>query len=368
MSFLKKLRKKIRIRKHYNFQFFRHTSILKQVKRKVSLKGTKISKKYLSRLLKEYLLREKEYSYNKNSNSIWDPIFKSFQKDLQLALHGKDKQNIEDILNNPGKTNLFVGFENNVSSKVWTNDIEHMYALDKLLSFAEFLGIIDIYNPEQDKISVNKINIENLLKKIEKKIKIKLTFKNVFPGESGILTSRGILNEKEIQALYSAYKISKLIKKNESVLEIGAGLGRTAYYCNLFGIKDYTIVDIPITFLAQGNYLGRVLNEKKIILEHELFKKNQKNKIKLITPEYFLKNKTIYDLILNCDSLTETNYEVAYNYMKRISKSKYFLSINHEKNSFNVQTLIKKFKFKDYSRNLYWLRKGYIEEFVKFKY
>ena len=59
MSFLKKLRKKIRIRKHYNFQFFRHTSILNQVKRKVSLKGTKISKKYLSRLLKEYLLREK---------------------------------------------------------------------------------------------------------------------------------------------------------------------------------------------------------------------------------------------------------------------------------------------------------------------
>ena len=94
MSFLKKLRKKIRIRKHFNFQFFRHTSILKQVKRKVSLRSTKISKKYLSRLIKEYLLREKEYSYNKNSTDIWDPIFKSFQKDLQLALHDKNKQNM----------------------------------------------------------------------------------------------------------------------------------------------------------------------------------------------------------------------------------------------------------------------------------
>ena len=59
MSLLKNLRKKIRIRKHFDFQFFRHTSILKQVKRKVSKKNSKISKNYLLRLLKEYLLREK---------------------------------------------------------------------------------------------------------------------------------------------------------------------------------------------------------------------------------------------------------------------------------------------------------------------
>ena len=365
MSLLKNLRKKIRIRKHFNFQFFRHTSILKQVKREVSTKNSKISKKYLSRLLKEYLLREKKYSYNKNSSNIWDPIFKSFQKDLKSILHCKDNIKIENVLNNPGKTNLFIGFENNVSAKNWTNKTEHMYALDKLLSFAEFLGIQDIYNPEQDNISVKKINIEDLLKKIEKKINIKLNFKNVFPGESGFLTSKGILNEKEIQALYAAYKISKIVNKNQSILEIGAGLGRTAYYCNLFGIKDYTIVDIPITFLAQANYLGRVLSEKKIVFENELSKK-YRNKIKLISPEYFLKNNSKYDLILNCDSLTEINHDIAFSYMKQISKSKFFISINHEKNNFNVSSLIKKFKFKEYSRNLYWLRKGYIEELVKF--
>ncbi len=365
MSFLKKLRKTLRIKKHFNLQFFRHTSILKQFKKEFSFRNTKISKNYLSRLIKEYLLREKSYSYSNNSSDIWDPIFRNFQKDLYLSL--KDKDNIENILNNPGSSNLFIGFEDNVLSKMWAKVNENMYAVDKLLSFAEFLGIRNIYNPEQDKISVYKNDIEFLLKKIEKKIGIKLTFKNVFPGESGIRTSRGILNEKEIQALYAAYKISKIIKKNENVLEIGAGLGRTAYYCYLFGIKDYTIVDIPITFLAQGNYLGRVVSEKKIIFENELSIKNVKNKIKLITPEYFLKNKIKYSLVLNCDSLTEINYDLAYDYMKKISKSKYFISINHEKNSFNVSSLIKIFKHKSYSRNLYWLRKGYIEEFVNFE-
>ena len=162
---------------------------------------------------------------------------------------------------------------------MWTNDVENMYALDKLLSFAEFLGIRDIYNPEQDKISTYKIDIESLLKEIEKKIKIKLTFKNVFPGESGIRTSRGILNEKEIQALYAAYKISKIIKKNENVLEIREGPVVNEFLCS--GIRDFTIVDIPITFLAQGNYLGRAISEKQI-LENELLKKYIKNKIKLI--------------------------------------------------------------------------------------
>ena len=367
MSFLKNLRKFIRIKKHFNLQFFRHTSILNQFKKNISFRSTKISKNYLSRLMKEYLLREKVYKYNKNSSDIWDPIFKNFQKSLQLTLKNDNKKNIENILNNPGSSNLFVGFENNVSSRLWTNNVENMYALDKLLSFSEFLGIRNIYNPEQDKISVYKIDIESLLKKIEKKIKIKLYFQNVFPGESGILTSRGIINEKEIQALYAAYKISKTINTNQNVLEIGGGLGRTAYYCNLFGIKDYTIVDIPITFLAQGNYLGRVVSEKEIIFENELKKKYLKNKIKLITPEFFLKSKTKYSLVLNCDSLTEINYDLASNYMKKISKSKYFLSINHERNSFNVSKLIEESNFKKYSRNLYWLRKGYIEEFVTFK-
>jgi len=367
MSLLKNLRKFIRIKKHYNLRFFRHISILKKFKNEISKKKTKISKNYLYRLQKEYLEREKKHQYNKNSTDVWDPIFNNFQKNLQFTLRNKNEKNIIHILDNPGQTNLFLGFETNVSSKMWANVKENLFAIDRLISFCEFLGIENIYNPERDKISVSKINIDNLINQIENKIGIKLIFKNPFPGERGIKTSRGILNEKEIQAMYTAYKISLIIKKGENVLEIGGGLGRTAYYCDLFGIKDYSIVDIPLTFLAQGNYLGRVLNPKKIRFENELSKKYVKKSIKLITPEYFLRNKKNYDLILNCDSLTEINIDLAQKYMRKISKAKYFLSINHEKNSFKISTLIKKFKFIEYLRNLYWLRKGYVEEFIKFR-
>lgn len=369
MKFLKILRKYLRRKKSYNLTFFRHLSYLKQFKNSstsaridsLSLKHT-----YFIKLINEYLDRKKKFLQN-TSDDHWDPIFNSFQLDIQKILLSGDKKKILELLNNPGKTNLFIGFETNTLSKIWQRKDDDILAADKLISFAEFLGIKNLYNPEREKLSIKKIDLENILEEIEKKIGIKLVFKNPFLGTKGIITSKGILSEKEIQAIYIAYKISKIIKKQDSVLEIGAGLGRVAYYCERFGINDYTIVDIPISFLASANYLGRVLNCKKIKFESELNKRYFSKAIKLVSPEFLFKNNVDYKLVINCDSLTEINLNVAKKYISKILKSKYFLSINHESNKFTVNSLITNNKFINYIRNLYWLRKGYIEEFYQFR-
>jgi hypothetical protein len=34
-------------------------------------------------------------------------------------------------------------------------------------------------------------------------------------------------------------------------LEIGAGVGRTAYYAHWLGMQDYTIVDLPTALIGQ---------------------------------------------------------------------------------------------------------------------
>ena len=115
------------------------------------------------------------------------------------------------------------------------------------------------------------LNIENLIIQIEKKIKLKLKFNNPFPGERGIKTSKGILTSREIQAIYQAYIIKRILNcneyKNKNILEIGGGLGRTAYYCYKFGIKNYTLVDLLIPRICQINYLSRLINEKKNYLK-----------------------------------------------------------------------------------------------------
>ncbi|MDA8559402.1 hypothetical protein N9K62_00545, partial [Candidatus Pelagibacter bacterium] len=242
--------------------------------------------------------------------------------------------------------------------------------IDKLISFCEFLGILRLDYPENIKQQFHNLDIEKLINEIEKKINIKLKFNNPFPGEKGIKTSRGILQVREIQAIYQAFKIKEILKnkkyKTKNVLEFGGGMGRTAYYCYRFGIKNFTLVDLLIPKICQINYLSRIIQEKKIILNP---KKNdfKKKNIKIISPEYLFMNALKFDLVFNADSFTEIDLINQNKYKKYISKnSKIFYSINHENNNFKVRDFFKNINSLNYSRNLYWLRKGYVEEIFKF--
>ena len=219
-------------------------------------------------------------------------------------------------------------------------------------------------------IGNKKPNIETLIDKIEERLLIKLNFKNVFPGEEGIKTSRGILSNREIQAIYQAYKIKIICKKNnyKNILEIGGGLGRTAYYCREFGIKNYTLVDLLIPRICQINYLARVVGESEVLSEKKISNlRGVEDKIKIVSPNYLFKDDNNFDLVFNSDSITEIDMLTQKKYVNFIKKNtKYFYSINHESNKNKVIDLFDNFKIDEIERNLYWLRKGYLEEHFKF--
>jgi len=171
------------------------------------------------------------------------------------------------------------------------------------------------------------------------------------------------------QAIYQAWRISQLVSgiANPKVLEIGGGLGRTALYARQFGITDYTIVDIPVSSLAQGNFLGRVLgDERKISLFGE--EGASADQVKLFPPSYFLDGSGRYDVVLNADSLTEIGIVAARQYWSAIkARADVFLSINHEANEFTVASLIKETpSIVQRSRSPYWMRRGYVEEVCTF--
>jgi len=241
--------------------------------------------------------------------------------------------------------------------------------IDKILSFAEFLNIKKIENPERYRIVNQKTNLSDLIDKIEQKIKISLDFKNPFPGEQGIeIKGGGIISNREIQAIYQAYKIKEISKlfNKPSVVEIGGGLGRTAYYCSKFNIKNYTIVDIPISSLCQANYLARMIGEENILLDSEFKIYNNENKCKIISPKTYFSSNINYDLSFNADSLTEIDIDTQKKYINSfLSKTKLFYSINHEDNLLTVKSHFNN-NYKSYTRNLYWLRRGYVEEVFSF--
>ena len=354
----------------FEYRFFHRKPLLKlKYKIEISKEKTKLSNQFYEKIFN--IINQKDEI---NKDSIWLNIFNNFHKSV-IDIIKSDKSRIEDILDDPSKYDIFYGFDSNCNyvlkntrySDYFEND---ELVIDKILNFAEYLGILRHNNPERYRIIFKKPSIDNLINEIEKKINIELKFNNVFPGEKGVKTQKGIISNREIQAIYQAYKIKEIFKKNnyKNILEIGGGLGRTAYYCYKFGIKDYTIVDLLIPRVCQLNYLSRVLNEENIINESQIINlENLENKIKIISPNYLFNKNIKYDLIFNSDSITEIDSVNQNKYINFIKKNaKYFYSINHESNKNRVNGLFSNTNILEVEKNLYWLRRGYLEEHFKF--
>ncbi len=370
---IKKIKNIIFEYKKLQHQLFHRKALLKiNYQIAISTKNTKLSKKFYLKIFN--ILNERKISDNIGKDSVWFSISNKHHK-VFLDNVRKDPAKIKIILDNPSKFNLFFGFDNNCEylsrrprNIDWYENDE--LVIDKVLNLAEFFGILRHNNPERYKRKFSKPSIDDLIEKIEKKLSIKLDFKNVFPNEEGINTKRGILSNREIQAIYQAYRIKRICEKNnyKSILEIGGGLGRTAYYCYKFGVKNYTMTDLLVPRICQLNYLSRVLNEKVILNENELNSRNSKNCIKVISPEYLFRKKKNFDLVFNSDSFTEIDLQNQKKYIGFIEKnSKSFFSINHESNIETVKNLFLKTKVKRYDRSLYWLRRGYLEEHFQIK-
>jgi hypothetical protein len=308
-------------------------------------------------------------------DSMWSLFFASYHQTIHETLISGDEEKTADIFRNPGTSDLFYGFD--ILAKSYHQEVfkaksvRNAYAklcLDGLVRFAESIGAIPIDNPETWPANTGSLwKTENVLTELNKIYGL-FSVPNPFPNEHGLKTSRGIISFRVPQALYQAWRIKQLVDGISAprVLEIGAGLGRTAHYAHELGIKDYTIVDIPISAAAQAYFLGRTIGEDEIHLEGE-HPNESSNKVKIITPQTFLDENKTYDLILNVDSLTEMDFPIAQAYWEKIkvSTSK-FLSINHEANAFRVRDVIKDdFNKINIQRKLYWMRRGYVEELIQ---
>ena len=142
-----------------------------------------------------------------------------------------------------------------------------------------------------------------------------------------------------------------------SILEIGAGMGRTAFYAREWGLGQYTIVDLPMSNVAQAAFLGAVLGEDAICLTGE-----NRSGIRILTPEWLFATDDRFDIILNTDSLTEMPLETATRYAQiAMDRAGKLLSINHEANDALVHELAP-LRGRSLYRSTFWLRPEYVEE------
>lgn len=278
--------------------------------------------------------REEHYA------GLWKKIFDRHHRQLHAVLMEGSVEACAAVLRDPVQNGLHFGFGSESNTH---NDT----ALLRQLSVA--LGAERLENPEDSLYARRRVlgvlrrtrqsleSAETILSRIDVVLQ-GVDFPNPFPGEGGLVTRRGKATDRAINAVYQA----SLLKGK--VLEIGGGVGRTAYYAHRFGVTDYTIVDLPFSGISQGYFLGRVLGE------HE---------VKLMSPDEFFASDERYDVVLNADSLTEIARPTAEKYAAEIRRrATRLISINHEGNAFTVRELLGR----PLARHLYWLRDGYVEE------
>jgi hypothetical protein len=264
------------------------------------------------------------------SDSFWDGALTDLKAEIHRGLIGDDVNAAAELLRDPAQTTFFWGFdaiakapagsiephENVIRALNQTGDWKRLYAfwlLDALSSAAEAVGARRVPYPETnpDQVGIHEASnatADRIIDQIDQALGFSLTFPNPFPGELGLPTRRGIVGFRAIQAVYQAWRIAQIAGGNKDfkVMEIGAGLGRTAYFAGLFGIRNYTIVDIPLTSAAQGYFLGRTLGADAVCLAGEAT-----DGIKIRTPEHTRASTATYDLVVNVDSWTEMSMEAA---------------------------------------------------------
>ena len=343
--------------------------------------------KEIYNVLKKVILdRIKQKKDSENYDDLWQYyIVPKYADFLQSVIDNKDDKAIK-ILNHMFDNELVYGFEStNVIhgnlSKLEKKSI-HLRYMSSLVDLCEYLQLIPVENIEQNQLGKYILqNPDDLLDLIEAKLGIKIKFPTFKNNQLAIQTKRGSFTFRDISYLYIAIKIKEFFpdKTNIKVCEIGGGMGYLAYYLDIFGIKDVTIVDIPTTSNVSAWFLMKSLPEREFLFEtdEEIFSDNKK--IKLVMPETFLSAPDDYfDIVINCDSLPEINANIATNYLKTIQRvAKQFYSINQEAEMnmwslnqkqnvihklINNIELNNKKSFVRLTRNLFWLRRGYVEE------
>lgn len=302
-----------------------------------------------------------------HGESMWKAL-NGMNMDIHEAAATGNLETLSDLLRNPHKTDLFYGFEY-LGKSLQTPQTEeekagHNRALLKLLTdLCEVVGAIKSFSPEKKNPPERDLSIDNLLNQLDRVLGFRVDFPNPHPFQPGLVTDRGIISSRAVAALYQVWRIKTLTQhaRQAKVLEIGAGLGRTAYYAYKAGIRDYTIIDLPMTNIAQANFLGRTIPQNDISVSSA----EQGGAVKIRDVSWSPTPGERFDLIMNIDSLTEMDRGHAAAYLDMMEKhTDVFLSVNHEVNGFTVTELLEGRSSRMIIRNKYPLRPGYIEEIV----
>jgi len=374
-----------------NFKEYSYHSAGKNFKTRIiqadDFKG--LRDKQILEFVKKVYFRHIKNNDSQNKEDMWDMHLKNVNRKLIEYLDSDQDKSAIDYLNNMfinGATTGFMTYggylySQTTANKNFNKNLAAFY-MDSLVNLAEYLGVIPVENVEQRvwETSLNS-DPDEILDKIESKLGIRISFPKFRNGMPSIKTRRGFFNNRDMYYIYISIRIKDICKNinQPSICEIGGGLGLLCYYLDMFGIKDFTSVDIISTSLFSSYFLMRNMEERQFADNFTA----DKTSIKILSPEDFLNiSGKKFDVLINCDSFPEIDKKTIIKYLEKIREScDNFFSINQEASNVMYkngpkQNIVHKLiselsphnrEFHNISRNLFWIRRGYVEELYEIK-
>lgn len=342
------------------------------------------------RLLNAYALaREQARSHQAIGPDIWSAI-RSLQSNFISMLEKNDPEALAAYLCNMSRHDATIGITQGdgeyrwISSSTAYQDFRALLIKDKLVSFAEAVGALQCECPEQGPWGTHlHMDIEELFQLLQDRLGQSLVPPEVDGGLFKLPVGGGHVHDRDLYAQFSAWIMRELLGPGASVCEIGAGVGRSAFWAHRFGAHAYTILDLPHINVLQGFYLLKTLPTDRV----QLFCEDVPDPAVRIWPHFGTSHLSAdeFDIVFSQDALPEIHKDAALWYLKwaKGMGTGWFLSINQEAGAAYTQNfadaptetdprqnvafdlMAQVGGFRRMFRTPYWLRKGYVSELYR---
>ncbi len=283
---------------------------------------------------------------------IWRGVSKLYEP-FCAALKAGDENLVASMLDNMGSENKLYGLE---CGKLYP--FEDSWCLPHVQKLANLVGVLGYQHPNQ--LTANEYwrvrDLHGAVAAIESEIGFSLRVPSCF-GLSG----EGVPLRMMAYHAPAALTIRRLMGVPSHILEIGAGLGNMGYIAKQWGVKSYTVLDLPHIAVLSAYFASKYCKEDEIVFHNSAWSHCSDGRY----------NGEQCDLIFNCDSLPEMPTDVQDHYMtkviqKHLAPEGRFMSINHESDRDGQRSVLSAVKanggLRLMSRHPFPMMDGYVEE------
>jgi hypothetical protein len=336
-------------------------------------------------LIRSFKAAQKLDEQNTSYSPLWRWNIERFAQNPVAALTGGDEEQLLNILEQMFTQPALWGIGYGDLGIYQGDRFATFVILYQLVGLAESLGVVRTECPEQGVLfHALRNGLEELVASIERELNLRIDFPKI-GGSYGIDVGNRLLDMQTGGHLYAAYRlkanIDRYVQSNPlSVLEIGAGFGGCAYWFlkQAPASTRYLIWDLALTNVYQGWFLANALGRENVLLFADILDGVPvQSRSVTIMPTHSESSfgNARFDAVFNQDSFPEMTEEIVDNYLAFIHQrlEGILFSFNQEAYApvkgvlppWVAERVARNGKFKRVSRELCWVRRGYVEEIYK---